>query len=86
NIFRNIDFNSSNLGDDKAKVARLRTLLNDFHGLTLSSENLENNDVIGGAYEFLIANFASDSSKKAGEFYTPAEVSTLVAKLTKSQP
>lgn len=86
NIFRNIDFNSSNLGDDKAKVARLRTLLNDFHGLTLSSENLENNDVIGGAYEFLIANFASDSGKKAGEFYTPAEVSTLVAKLTKSQP
>ena len=84
NIFRNIDFNSSNLGDAKGKVTRLRTLLNDFYPLILSSSHLESNDVIGGAYEFLIANFASDSGKKAGEFFTPAEVSTLLAKLTKS--
>ena len=40
--------------------------------------------MIGSAYEFLIANFASDAGKKAGEFYTPGEVSTLIAKLTKS--
>lgn len=86
NIFRNIDFNSSNLGDDKAKVARLRTLLNDFVELNLSHDNLESDDIIGGAYMFLISNFASDSGKKAGEFFTPAEVSTLVAKLTKSKP
>ncbi|MBH1958870.1 MAG: type I restriction-modification system subunit M [Flavobacteriia bacterium] len=86
NIFRNIDFNSSNLGDAKGKVSRLRNLLNDFVQLNLSSSHLENNDVIGGAYEFLIANFASDSGKKAGEFFTPAEVSTLLAKLTKSKP
>lgn len=85
NIFRNIDFNSSNLGDSKGKIARLRTLLNDFKPLNLSSSNLENSDVIGGAYEFLISNFASDSGKKAGEFFTPAEVSTLLAKLTKSK-
>ncbi len=43
-------------------------------------------DIIGGAYEFLIANFASDAGKKAGEFFTPSEVSTLLAKLTKSKP
>lgn len=86
NIFRNIDFNSSNLGDAKGKLARLRNLLNDFFPLNLSSSHLENNDVIGGAYEFLISNFASDSGKKAGEFFTPAEVSTLLAKLTKSKP
>lgn len=86
NIFRNIDFNSSNLGDAKGKIARLRNLLTDFKSLNLSSSNLENNDVIGGAYEFLIANFASDSGKKAGEFFTPGEVSTLLAKLTKSKP
>ncbi|MEG1235978.1 MAG: type I restriction-modification system subunit M [Flavobacterium sp.] len=86
NIFRNIDFNSSNLGDAKGKLARLNNLLKDFYSLNLSSSHLENNDVIGGAYEFLIANFASDSGKKAGEFFTPAEVSTLLAKLTKSQP
>lgn len=86
NIFRNIDFNSSNLGDAKGKLARLRNLLNDFYPLNLSSSHLENSDVIGGAYEFLISNFASDSGKKAGEFFTPAEVSTLLAKLTKSKP
>ncbi|MDQ1805010.1 type I restriction-modification system subunit M [Chryseobacterium sp. CKR4-1] len=86
NIFRSIDFNSSNLGDERGKVTRLRTLLNDFYKLNLSSSNLENSDVIGGAYEFLIANFASDSGKKAGEFFTPSEVSTLLAKLTKSKP
>ena len=86
NIFRNIDFNSSNLGDAKDKSTRLRNLLNDFKSLDLSQSHLENNDVIGGAYEFLIANFASDSGKKAGEFFTPAEVSTLLAKLTKSAP
>lgn len=86
NIFRNIDFNSSNLGDAKGKLTRLRNLLNDFYPLNLSSSHLESNDVIGGAYEFLIANFASDSGKKAGEFFTPAEVSTLLARLTKSKP
>jgi type I restriction enzyme M protein len=85
NIFRNIDFNSSNLGDPKDKSTRLRHLLNDFNALNLSQNNLEGGDVIGGAYEFLIANFASDSGKKAGEFFTPAEVSTLLAKLTKSK-
>ena len=52
NIFRNIDFNSSNLGDPKDKSTRLRHLLTDFNGLNLSQHNLEGNDVIGGAYEF----------------------------------
>jgi len=42
---------------------------------------LDGSDVIGDAYEFLIANFASDAGKKGGEFYTPGEVSTLLAKL-----
>ena len=42
---------------------------------------LDSHDVIGDAYEFLIANFASDAGKKGGEFYTPSEVSTLLAKL-----
>jgi type I restriction enzyme M protein len=43
-------------------------------------------DIIGDAYMFLIENFASDAGKKAGEFFTPKEVSTLLAKLTKSAP
>ena len=87
-IFRNIDFNSSNLGDAKDKNNRLKNLLIDFSDekLNLSPSHLEGNDIIGGAYEYLIANFASDAGKKAGEFYTPGEVSTLIAKLTKSKP
>lgn len=38
-------------------------------------------DIIGNAYEFLIKNFAATSGKKAGEFYTPPEVSELIAEL-----
>jgi len=84
-IFRNISFNSNNLGDTKEKNERLKNLLTDFDELDLQPKNLTDNDIIGDAYEYLIANFASDAGKKAGEFYTPAEVSTVVAKLTKSQ-
>lgn len=85
-IFRNISFNSSNLGDVKDKNTRLKNLLVDFSTLDLTPSHLENNDIIGDAYEFLIANFASDAGKKAGEFFTPPMVSTLLAKLTKSNP
>ncbi|WP_266202857.1 type I restriction-modification system subunit M [Pontibacter kalidii] len=87
-IFRNIDFNSSNLGDAKDKKTRLKNLLTDFSDkkLDLRPSHLAGNDIIGDAYEFLIAHFASDAGKKAGEFYTPGEVSTLIAKLTKSAP
>jgi type I restriction enzyme M protein len=87
-VFRNIDFNSSNLGDVKEKNQRLKSLLIDFSNdkLDLSPGHLYGADIIGDAYEFLIANFASDAGKKAGEFFTPSEVSTLLAKLTKSKP
>ncbi|WP_338360075.1 type I restriction-modification system subunit M [Yeosuana marina] len=85
-IFRNISFNSSNLGDEKDKNTRLKNLLIDFKELDLTPSHLDREDIIGNAYEFLIANFASDAGKKAGEFFTPAEVSTLLAKLTKSKP
>lgn len=85
-IFRNISFNSSNLGDAKDKNIRLKNLLIDFSELDLTPSHLESKDIIGDAYEYLIANFASDAGKKAGEFYTPSEVSTLLARLTKSNP
>jgi type I restriction enzyme M protein len=42
---------------------------------------LDSNDIIGDAYEYMIANFASDAGKKGGEFFTPSRVSELVAKL-----
>lgn len=87
-IFQNIDFNSSKLGETKDKNTRLKNLLLDFKKdeLDLRPSHLEGNDIIGGAYEYLIANFASDAGKKAGEFFTPSEVSTLLATLTKSAP
>ncbi len=81
-VFRNIDFNSEpNLGPTKDRNRRLKNLLSDFAVLDLRPSNLEGNDIIGDAYEFLISRFASDAGKKAGEFYTPSEVSTLLAKL-----
>lgn len=83
-IFRNIDFNSeAELGRTKERNASLKHLIEDFadDSLDLRPSMLDGSDVIGDAYEFLIANFASDAGKKGGEFYTPGEVSTLLAKL-----
>lgn len=87
-IFRNIDFNSSNLWETKDRNERLKKLLIDFSNdkLNLWTKHLNWNDIIWDAYEYLISNFASDAGKKAWEFYTPNEVSTLLAKLTKSKP
>lgn len=83
-IFRSIDFNNKNiLGETKERNAILKHLIEDFADpkLDLRPSMLADNDVIGDAYEFLIANFASDAGKKGGEFYTPSAVSTVVAKL-----
>ena len=84
-VFRNISFNSSNLGSEKDKNQRLKQLLTDFSVLELMPSHLANKDAIGDAYEFLIANFASDAGKKAGEFFTPSEVSLMLAMLTKGE-
>ncbi|RTL55957.1 MAG: type I restriction-modification system subunit M [Sphingobacteriales bacterium] len=86
-VFRNIDFNSeANLGQTKDRNRRLKNLLVDFSALNLQPSHLEGNDIIGDAYEFLIAQFAGDAGKRAGEFYTPGEVSTLLAKLVDPRP
>jgi type I restriction enzyme M protein len=87
-IFQNINFNNSVLGEVKDKNNRIKNLLLDFNkdSLDLRPSHLDGTDIIGGAYMFLIENFASDAGKKAGEFFTPKEVSTLIAKLTKSKP
>jgi type I restriction enzyme M protein len=85
-VFRNIDFNSEpNLGQAKDRNRRLNHLLEDFAKpqLDLRPSRVGNQDVIGNAYEYLISRFAADSGKKGGEFYTPGEVATLLAKLLK---
>jgi type I restriction enzyme M protein len=82
-VFQDISFNSNKLGDEQQKNDILRHLLEDFAKpeLNLRPSRVGQLDVIGNAYEFLIKNFASTSGKKAGEFYTPPEVSTLMARL-----
>ncbi|WP_297422789.1 type I restriction-modification system subunit M [Clostridium sp.] len=83
-VFRNIDFNSEIiLGKTAEKNVILRTLLDDFNGLDLRPSMLEENDVIGDSYEFMIAKFASDAGKKGGEFFTPSMVSELLSRLVK---
>lgn len=86
-VFRSIDFNSeNNLGQPKDKNRRLKNLLVDFAAMDLQPSHLEGNDIIGDAYEYLISMFAGEEGKKSGEYYTPSEVSTLLAKLLNPQP
>ena len=87
-VFRNIDFNSeANLGRTKDRNKRLKTLLEDFYKPQLSMKpSLVSEDVIGNTYIYLIERFASDSGKKAGEFFTPLKVTELVANLAGPKP
>ena len=84
NVFRNIDFNSEPaLGQTKDRNRRLKNLLEDFADprLDMRPSKIGNRDIIGDVYEYLIGRFAAGAGKKAGEFYTPPEVSILLAKL-----
>ena len=88
-VFRNIDFNSeSALGQTKDRNRRLKNLLEDFAKpeLDLSPSRVKSEDIIGNTYQYLIKRFAGDSGKKGGEFYTPEEVSILLARLVDPQP
>lgn len=88
-VFRNIDFNSEpNLGQTKDRNARLKHLLADFNDerLDMRPSRIGHRDVFGDVYEYLIGLFAANAGKKGGEFYTPPEVSTLLAKLVNPQP
>jgi type I restriction enzyme M protein len=89
NVFRNIDFNSEPaLGQTKERNRRLKNLLEDFNDarLDLRPSRIGHRDIIGDVYEYLIGQFAAGAGKKAGEFYTPPEVSTLLAKLVQPKP
>jgi type I restriction enzyme M protein len=83
-VFREVDFNSeSKLGQTRDRNARLKMLLEDFATpkLDLRPSVVGEEDVIGNVYEYLLERFASDAGKKAGEFYTPGQVSKLLALL-----
>jgi type I restriction enzyme M protein len=78
------DFNdSSKLGDGKEKVDRLTNLIAIFENpaLDFSNNRAEGDDILGDAYEYLMQHFATESGKSKGQFYTPAEVSRVIAKV-----
>ncbi|MFA7689368.1 MAG: type I restriction-modification system subunit M N-terminal domain-containing protein, partial [Bacilli bacterium] len=87
-IFRGIDFNSeANLGKKEQKNPLLRNLLEDFSNLDLRPSQIETkkdqvpSDVIGDAYEYMIGEFATMAGKKAGSFFTPQQVSEIMAQI-----
>lgn len=87
-VFQDISFNTDKLGEEKQKNDILRHLLEDFAKpeLNLRPSRVGSLDVIGNGYEFLIKNFAASGGQKAGEFYTPPEVSDLLSALLEPQP
>ena len=83
------DFNDSNkLGEGQAKVERLTNLINIFASprLDFSQNRAEHDDILGDAYEYLMRHFATESGKSKGQFYTPAEVSRIIAKVIGISP
>lgn len=77
-----VDFdNPEKLGTGKEKVDRLTKLIGIFEGLDFSTNKAEGDDLLGDAYEYLMRNFATESGKSKGQFYTPAEVSRIMAKI-----
>jgi type I restriction enzyme M protein len=78
------DFNdSTKLGDAKEKVDKLTNLIAIFENpaLDFSKNRAEGDDILGDAYEYLMRHFATESGKSKGQFYTPAEVSRIIAKI-----
>lgn len=84
--------NADKLGKGKEMVDRLSNLVGIFQAesLDFSKNKAEGDDILGDAYEYLMRHFATESGKSKGQFYTPAEVSRVIAKVigvsqTKSQ-
>ncbi len=80
-VLRNIVFNDK----DKLKDKTLASLIRHYGKLPLGNDNLSDPDILGRAYEYLIAQFADDAGKKGGEFYTPKEVVELIVRILKPQ-
>lgn len=81
NLFEDMDLNSTKLGKTaEARNAIIVKVLTHLDEIDFKLEHTEL-DVLGDAYEYLIGQFASGAGKKAGEFYTPQEVSKILAKI-----
>jgi type I restriction enzyme M protein len=78
------DFNdATKLGSGKEMVDRLTNLIAIFENkaLDFSQNRAEGDDILGDAYEYLMRHFATESGKSKGQFYTPAEVSRIIAQI-----
>ena len=85
NLFEDLDLTSSKLGNtEKAKNELVAKVLLHLDQIDFALHDA-NADVLGDAYEYLIGEFASGAGKKAGEFYTPQPVSSLLAKIVTSE-
>ena len=75
--------NADKLGEGKEMVDRLSNLVGIFQAesLDFSKNKAEGDDILGDAYEYLMRHFATESGKSKGQFYTPAEVSRVIAKV-----
>ena len=83
-LFEDLDLGSSKLGKtENQKNELIAKVLVHLDGIDFRLADTEA-DVLGDAYEYLIGQFASGAGKKAGEFYTPQEVSTILAKIVTS--
>ena len=83
------DFNDPNkLGEGQAMVDRLSNLIGIFQKpeLDFSKNRAEHDDILGDAYEYLMRHFATESGKSKGQFYTPSEVSRVIAKVIGISP
>ncbi|MBK1811555.1 SAM-dependent DNA methyltransferase [Clostridium sp. YIM B02505] len=83
-VIDNAHFNDeSKIGKGKEMVDKLSNLISIFQRpeLNFKNNNAEGDDIIGDAYEYLMRNFATESGKSKGQFYTPAEVSRILAKV-----
>ena len=81
NLFEDLDLTSSKLGKtEEAKNELIVKVLMHLESISFDLENNEN-DLLGDAYEYLIGQFASGAGKKAGEFYTPQQVSKILAQI-----
>jgi type I restriction enzyme M protein len=79
------DFNDANkLGSGKELVERLTNLIGIFERkeLDFSKNRADGDDILGDAYEYLMRHFATESGKSKGQFYTPAEVSRIMAQIS----
>lgn len=70
---------------ERLPESSLVALIDTFNGLTLNPEQVDH-DVLGQAYEYLLKNFADESGKKAGEFFTPRQVVRLIVRMLAPQP